>query len=152
MPWPKGVVFSQSRYRTFSGVCSCEAYQLRAQAEGHPFVVILDVTVPGGMGGQETIARLRALDPQVKASISSGYATDSVLAHYAQYGFDGVVAKPYTVQQVQTALQRVLRPTPARALPPPARGRDRPGLTMFGGVLDDLPHHAPCSVTPHVQP
>ena len=63
------------------------------------------------MGGQETIARLRALDPQVKGLISSGYATDSVLAHYAQYGFDGVVAKPSTVQQVQTALQRVLRPT-----------------------------------------
>ena len=82
----------------------------RAQAEGHPFrAVILDITIPGGMGGQETIARLRALDPQVIALISSGYATDPVLASYAQYGFDGVVAKPYTVQQVQMALQRVLR-------------------------------------------
>ena len=82
----------------------------RAQAEGHPFhAVILDNTIPGGMGGQDTIVRLRALDPQVKALLSSGYATDPVMANYAQYGFDGVVPKPYTVQRAQTALQRVLR-------------------------------------------
>ena len=82
----------------------------RAQAEGHPFhAVILDNTIPGGMGGQGTITHLRALDPQVKALISSGYATDPVMANYAQYGFDGVVPKPYTVQRVQMALQHVLR-------------------------------------------
>jgi two-component system cell cycle sensor histidine kinase/response regulator CckA len=82
----------------------------RAQAEGHPFrAVILDITIPGGTGGLDTIARLRALDPQVKALISSGYATDPVMANYAQYGFDGVVPKPYTVQRVQQILQRVLR-------------------------------------------
>jgi two-component system cell cycle sensor histidine kinase/response regulator CckA len=82
----------------------------RAQAEGQPFhAVILDITIPGGLGGLDTIARLRALDPQVKALISSGYATDPVMANYAQYGFDGVVPKPYTVQRVQQTLQRVLR-------------------------------------------
>jgi two-component system cell cycle sensor histidine kinase/response regulator CckA len=69
----------------------------------------LDNTIPGGMGGQDAIVHLRALDSQVKALISSGYATDPVLANYAQYGFDGVLTKPYTVQRVQTALQRVLR-------------------------------------------
>ena len=91
------------------GTEALACYQ-RAQAEGHPFcAVILDITIPGGMGGQETIVRLRALDPQVKVLISSGYATDPVMANYAQYGFDGVVAKPYTVQRVQMALQRVLR-------------------------------------------
>ena len=62
----------------------------RAQAEDHPFhAVILDNTIPGGMGGQDTITHLRALDPQVKALISSGYATDPVMADYAPYGFDG---------------------------------------------------------------
>jgi CheY-like chemotaxis protein len=82
----------------------------RAQAEGQPFrAVILDNTIPGGLGGPDMIAHLRALDPQVKALISSGYATDPVMANYAQYGFDGVVPKPYTMQRVQQILQRVLR-------------------------------------------
>ena len=47
----------------------------------------------------------------MKASVSSGYAIDPVLAHYAQYGFDGMVAKPYTIQQIHRALQRALGQT-----------------------------------------
>jgi PAS domain S-box-containing protein len=81
----------------------------RLQAEGQVVaVVILDMTIPGGMGGQETLKRLRAIDPQVKALVSSGYANDPVMAHYAQYGFDGVVTKPYTIQRLHEALRRVL--------------------------------------------
>jgi CheY-like chemotaxis protein len=92
------------------GVEALDLYQ-RAQAEKHPFhAVVLDITIPGGMGGKETITRLRALDPQVKALVSSGYATDPVMANYTAYGFDGVVAKPYTVQRIHLALQRVLGP------------------------------------------
>jgi PAS domain S-box-containing protein len=84
----------------------------RAQAEGHPFrAVILDLTIPGEMGGEETVEHLRALDPQVKALISSGYATNPVMAHYAQYGFAGMVTKPYTVERLQIILQRVLGQT-----------------------------------------
>jgi CheY-like chemotaxis protein len=71
-------------------------------------LVILDVTVPGGMGGLETLAQLRTLDPQVTALISSGYANDPVLANYAAYGFRGVLTKPYTEQGLHAALQRVL--------------------------------------------
>jgi CheY-like chemotaxis protein len=60
------------------------------------------------MGGLETLARLRAIDPQVIALISSGYATGPVMADWAHYGFSGVVAKPYTVNQLQKALSRAL--------------------------------------------
>jgi len=84
------------------------AYQ-RAQAAGQPFaVVILDYASPGGMGGLETLTRLRVIDPQVTALISSGYANNPVMADWAHYGFSGVVAKPYTIAQLQEALHNVL--------------------------------------------
>jgi signal transduction histidine kinase/CheY-like chemotaxis protein len=90
------------------GTEAVAAYQ-RAQAAGQPFaVVILDYTIPGGMGGLEALARLRALDPQVIALISSGYANNPVVADWAYYGFSGVVAKPYTIAQLQEALHHVL--------------------------------------------
>ena len=90
------------------GTEAVAAYQ-RAQAVGQPFaVVILDYTIPGGMGGLEALARLRAIDPQVTALISSGYANNPVVADWAYYGFSGVVAKPYTIAQLQEALHNVL--------------------------------------------
>jgi two-component system cell cycle sensor histidine kinase/response regulator CckA len=94
---------------TRHGAEAIAAYQ-HAQAAGQPFMAaILDITVPGGMGGKETMASLRALDPQVKAVISSGYAQDPIMADFIQYGFSAVVAKPYTVGGLQHALQGVLQ-------------------------------------------
>jgi signal transduction histidine kinase len=85
------------------------AYQC-AQAAGQPFAaVILDYTIPGGMGGLETLAHLRSIDPQVTALISSGYANNPVIADWAYYGFRGVVAKPYTMAQLQEVLHNVLQ-------------------------------------------
>ena len=93
---------------TPDGAEAITVYQ-RAQASEQPFTaVILDITIPGGLGGKETMARLRAADPQVKALISSGYAHDPILANFAQYGFCGVVTKPYTVEQLHHTLQGVI--------------------------------------------
>ena len=90
------------------GAEAVAVYQ-RAQAAGQPFAtVILDYAIPGGMGGLETLARLRAIDPQVTALISSGYANNPVVADWAYYGFSGVVAKPYTIAQLQEALHHAL--------------------------------------------
>ena len=84
------------------------AYQ-RAHAAGRPYAaVILDITIPGGMGGNETLAHLQAIEPGVKAIISSGYANDPVMASFAQHGFSGVIAKPYTLPRLREVLQRVL--------------------------------------------
>lgn len=81
-----------------------------ARALGRPFAaVILDLTVPGSMGGKETIAALLRLDPQVNAIVSSGYSNDPIMANYAQHGFKDVVAKPYTMAELSSALERVLR-------------------------------------------
>lgn len=85
-----------------------------ARESGAPFdVVIMDLTIPGGMGGKEAIERLRGLYPDVKAIVSSGYSNDPVLSDYAAYGFQGVIPKPYRVKDMVESLRRVLEsPTP----------------------------------------
>ncbi len=89
---------------TAHGAEAIERYQ-EARASEQPFAaVILDLTIPGGMGGEETIARLREIDPGVKALVSSGYATDPIMAEYRSHGFAGVVVKPYAMGEMRRAL------------------------------------------------
>jgi two-component system cell cycle sensor histidine kinase/response regulator CckA len=88
-----------------------EALELyaRGQASGEPFAaVILDLTIPGGMGGTEAIQHLLAQDPQVKAVVSSGYADDTIMADFKAFGFQGVIAKPYRLADLARVLQEVL--------------------------------------------
>jgi len=78
-----------------------------------PFdAVILDLTVRGGMGGKEAIKKLLAIDPRVKGIVSSGYSEDPGITGYEQHGFHGVVAKPYTLEELGEKLSRVLRGMP----------------------------------------
>jgi PAS domain S-box-containing protein len=70
--------------------------------------VIMDLTVPGGMGGKETIQELKKLDPEAKAIVSSGYATDPILANFTEYGFDAMVPKPYEVKQLAETLYKII--------------------------------------------
>jgi DNA-binding NarL/FixJ family response regulator len=77
--------------------------------KGNPFTVtILDLTIAGGMGGEETIRKLLKIDPGVKAIVSSGYIDDKVIAKYREYGFSGMVAKPYTIEELRKAVQDVI--------------------------------------------
>jgi PAS domain S-box-containing protein/excisionase family DNA binding protein len=78
---------------------------LRAMEEGRPFAaVILDLYVPSGLGGQETLARLRRLDPEVRAIVSSGYSGDRVMARYAEFGFAGAIDKPYGLDELRAVI------------------------------------------------
>jgi DNA-binding NtrC family response regulator len=80
-----------------------------ASESGEPFdIVILDLTVPGGIGGIETIRRLRELDPKVKALVSSGYSNDPVMAEPASYGFSAVVPKPYNFEKMKSTVADLL--------------------------------------------
>lgn len=80
-----------------------------ARDSGKPFdAVILDLTIPGGLGGKETIRRLLDIDPEVKAIVSSGYSNDPVMANFEEYGFRGVVSKPYRISDLSIALKQVL--------------------------------------------
>jgi len=88
-----------------------EAVELFADSvrRGAPFAaVVLDLTVSGGMGGKEALARIRDLDPSVAALVTSGYSNDPVLADPGAYGFSAAVAKPFTLEQIGAALARLL--------------------------------------------
>lgn len=89
-----------------------EAIDLYSEAlkQGRPYdAVIMDLTVRGGLGGKETIRRLKALDQNVRAIASSGYSDDPIMADYASYGFAAVLVKPYTTSELAEALRACSR-------------------------------------------
>jgi two-component system cell cycle sensor histidine kinase/response regulator CckA len=92
-----------------------EAIELYKSAkESHqPFdVVIMDLTIPGGMGGIEAMQSLIDLAPEIKAIVSSGYSDDQVMSDYRKYGFAGVLIKPYKLNQLSDSLRKVLASRP----------------------------------------
>ena len=78
--------------------------------KGEPFdVVIMDLTIPGGVGGKEAIKDILKIDPKARGIVSSGYANDPVMANYTAYGFKDIVAKPYSMSHLWDVLNRVLK-------------------------------------------
>ena len=85
----------------------------KALEVGEPFnVVIMDLTIRGGMGGKETIAKLLEIDPNARGIVSSGYSNDPVMANFRDYGFLGMVPKPYNIRNMLDELQRVMAKQP----------------------------------------
>jgi len=78
-------------------------------SEKHYDAIILDLTIPGGMGGKEAINKLREIDPRVKAIVSSGYSDDPVLANFQEYGFKGMMPKPFDSRSLGKVLYEVLQ-------------------------------------------
>ena len=77
------------------GSQAVELYRTRRQ-EGAPFVaVILDLNIPGGMGGEEAMQRLLEIDPDAKGYVSSGRTDDPVMVNFRAFGFSGTIEKPY---------------------------------------------------------
>lgn len=80
-----------------------------AMASSRPFdAVIMDLTVPGGMGGKEAVRKLHEADPAVKAIVSSGYSQDPVMANYKEYGFCEVIAKPFSSIELARIMRNVM--------------------------------------------
>jgi CheY-like chemotaxis protein len=91
-----------------NGQEAIEVYK-REKAAGVPFdAVILDLSIPEGMGGKETIALLKEFDPGVKAIVSSGYGTDPVVMEYPRYGFSGRLSKPYKINDMKAILEQLI--------------------------------------------
>ena len=91
-----------------NGSEAVELYRSALEAKIPFDAVVLDLTVRGGMGGKETIQEILQLDPYVKGIVSSGYSADPGVTDFRKYGFKGVVAKPYTVEELSQELTRVL--------------------------------------------
>jgi len=76
---------------------------------GRPFdLVIMDLTIPGGIGGEEAVGMLLAMDPEAKVVVSSGYSNDPIMAYYQDYGFMAAIAKPFKLYELKQVLAMVL--------------------------------------------
>ena len=81
----------------------------RAMTQNTPYdLVIMDLTIPGGMGGQKAIKKLLLIDSEAKVVVASGYSTDPVLANYKKYGFKAIATKPYTVEKIKQVIDKAL--------------------------------------------
>jgi CheY-like chemotaxis protein len=113
----------------FTAVLTSLGYEVQAAADGAEAValyeiakatdkgfdaVILDLTVTGGMGGLEAADKLKELDPSAKLIVSSGYSDAPVMSEFAEYGFEAVIVKPWTVKDMSEVLRRVLVADPVR--------------------------------------
>ncbi|NOX79742.1 MAG: PAS domain-containing protein [Deltaproteobacteria bacterium] len=109
-----GMMLTELGYEVAFAPDGQEAVRLYRQAmkDRRPFgYVILDLTIPGGMGGEETIKKLREIDPDVKAIVSSGYSSSPIMANFKEYGFTAVAVKPYNIVE----LSRIFHKIPKRA-------------------------------------
>ena len=94
-----------------------EAIKMYSSAlkEGRRYgLIIMDLTIKGGMGGKEAIRKILELDPNARAIVSSGYSHDPVMAHPQDYGFRGVVKKPYMIGEMLQEIRRILSEQPSR--------------------------------------
>jgi PAS domain S-box-containing protein len=98
-------------YEVISAIDGFEAMDLYIDAlkSKSPFdVVIMDLTIPGGLGGKETLRKIAKIDPGVKAIVSSGYSDDPVMSDFQKYGFKDFIAKPYKTSELSEVVHRVI--------------------------------------------
>ena len=111
-------VLSRILAKFVAGVVTCqsteEAIELywQEQQNGRRFdLTILDLTIPGGAGGKDAGGKILELDPAAILVCSSGYTDDHVMANYRDYGFQGAIAKPYTIEMVGRVIRSLEKPT-----------------------------------------
>jgi PAS domain S-box-containing protein len=91
-----------------AGAAAVEYVRANRRTDAAPCAIILDLTIPGGMGGAETLAAVRALEPDTPAFVASGYSEDPVMAHPATYGFAASIRKPFRKAELAALLERFL--------------------------------------------
>ena len=99
-------LFGYQVHSAYNGEEALASYQA---ATAQPFdLAIMDLTIPGGSGGKETVEKLLAIDPQARVLVASGYANDPVMANYAEYGFVGAISKPVDIHELAETIKRIL--------------------------------------------
>ena len=107
-----GKILNKLGYTSESVKDGAEAIRMVKEAKQakKPYdAVILDLTIPGGMGGREAIQKLLAIDPEIKAIVSSGYSDDPIVAQFQKYGFKGRLAKPFEFGPLSRVLREVIK-------------------------------------------
>ena len=90
------------------GAEALEMYRQSVEAGCTYDAVIMDLTVPGGMGGREAVRSLAAMDPKARVIVSSGYSNDPIMSDYRKFGFIDVIMKPYRLEDLAKVLGRVI--------------------------------------------
>lgn len=90
------------------GEQAVDEYRRRYESGAMFDLVILDLTIPGGMGGQEAVERIHAINPDAKVLVSSGYSSDPIISNYKQYGFVGAMTKPFSLLELSRTIRKVL--------------------------------------------
>ncbi|AGF76893.1 PAS domain S-box [Desulfocapsa sulfexigens DSM 10523] len=90
------------------GVEAISFYREALESDTPIDLVVMDLTIPGGMGGQEAVREIHKIDPQAKIIVSSGYSNDPIMANYRDHGFLGAMTKPFQLHDFKVTLQRVL--------------------------------------------
>ena len=83
-------------------------YQEAINANNKFNLVIMDLTIPGGMGGKEAIKEILAIDPDAKVIVSSGYSNDPVMANFKNFGFCSSIVKPYRLQELSRVISQII--------------------------------------------
>ena len=105
-----GIMLEHLGYKAvfaLDGQEALEIYSKAMQSESPFDAVILDLAIPMGMGGRETMQKLLELDPQAKVIVSSGYIHNSAMDDYENYGFKDVLSKPYRISKLEEVLTRL---------------------------------------------
>ena len=94
---------------TLNGEEAIKKYQ-KSLDNKTPFdLIIMDLTIPGGMGGKEAVKHILKINPKAKVIVTSGYSGDPIMANYKDYGFKGIITKPYTIDKLKNTLLKVLK-------------------------------------------
>jgi CheY-like chemotaxis protein len=95
-----------------NGAEAVALYKKRMNSDSPIDLSILDLTIPGGMGGKDTILEIHKLNPDAKVVVSSGYSSDPIMINYGVYGFCGAIGKPYQFQEFVKVVAKSLREKP----------------------------------------
>ncbi|MFT5520409.1 MAG: two-component system cell cycle sensor histidine kinase/response regulator CckA [Enterobacterales bacterium] len=92
----------------YNGDIACEKYQQAMNDESTFDLVIIDLTIPAGMGGEEAVLEILKIDPDAKCVVSSGYALDPIMTNFSDYGFKGAINKPFEVSELLATLTTII--------------------------------------------